>query len=91
MFNDDSKEGAAAADDEFSKSAGANKGVLVYTYSKPTDGAGNFQKLADYVGFDASATPGVMIITSTAGGELVKYGYTEAVTEANLNAYVAKY
>lgn len=84
--NDASKD----AEVVFERVAKTNKrnGVL-FSISKPNDGFGHFNRLAEYVGVDVSKSPQIIIVHSQDG--VSKYRFESDITESDLEEFIQKY
>jgi len=74
------------AEKVFEEVAHAKKGVILFSVSKPNDGFGHYQKLADYVGANTAKAPAIMLVET--GSELFKYRFDADVTANNLNKFI---
>lgn len=83
-------EASVAAEAAFAQSAAENKGKIVFAISKPDDGFGHYQRLADYIGANTAQAPALMLVHSSS--EVLKYQFTASeITVATINAYVSDY
>lgn len=89
LFADETEESLTARK-TFEVSAKAHKGgKVLFSISRPNDGHGHFQRLADYVGANTKKVPCIMLVE--AKGEVTKYRYTEEITKENLDKFMDDY
>jgi len=70
LFSNDN-EASVAAEAAFAQAAKDNKGKIIFSISKPNDGFGHYQRLAEYVGANTANAPVVMLVH--ASGEVLKF------------------
>lgn len=79
-----------AAETAFAQAASENKGRLVFSISKPDDGFGHYQRLADYVGANTAQAPTLMLVHSS--HEVLKYKFPSSeISVATINSFVNDY
>jgi protein disulfide-isomerase A1 len=85
-----SNEESIDAEAAFSKAANANKGKVLFSISKPDDGFGYFDRLAEYIGVKTDKLPALMLVKS--GPELSKFSYEQStITVETLTTFVDDY
>lgn len=84
LFSDDN-EASKAAELIFAQVAKAQRGNgVIFSISKPNDGFGHFNRLAEYVGADVSNCPQIMLVHAADGVNKFKY----AASDVNAAALV---
>lgn len=84
LFASDNEESTAA--EEAFKALDETGVDVVLTVSKPNDGHGLYERLAEYVGVDTSSTPQVLYL----GEKQDKYIFEGAVSKDTLSSFVSK-
>lgn len=80
-------EASTEAEKLFAEAAKELKGnQVIFSITKPNDGFGHFQRLADYVGVNTAQAPQMMLIHTTQ--DVNKYKFEAGITKENITNFV---
>jgi len=90
LFYASSSDESADALKEFTEAAKSLKGgKVLFSTSRPDDGHGHFQRLAEYVGVNTAKVPAIMLVHAT--GDVSKYKYTGEFKRDGIIEFVGKF
>ena len=89
LFHTDTEESKTARTNFDAAAKQLKGGKVIFAVSRPDDGHGHWQRLADYVGINTAKVPAAILVHVS--GEVDKYQYSAGFTKDEIVDFVHKY